>query len=258
MSEVRYEVASHVASLTIDRPLRRNALDAAVLVELRRLVAQAVADPDVRVITLTGAGDQVFCAGADLKASSSGEEGLGGRFGRGEFRALLLELVNCPKPTVALARGHVMAGGLGLLLACDLALAADDIHVSTPEVQVGMFPMMVLALLFRNVGRKKAAELILLGERISAAEARELGIVNRVFARGAFEESAHDFVTKLASRSGEILRRGKAAMREVEGLPLDQQLERLEKALELLMATADSQEGIRAFLEKRPPRWSHS
>src|SRR5206468_7676656 len=131
-----------------------------------------------------------------------------------------------------------------------------DIHFSTPEVLAGMFPMMVLALLFRNVGRKKATELIFLGERISAAQALGDGVVNYVHPRAEFDAAAEAMVAKLAAKSGRILRLGKEAMRAAEGLPLPEALVQLEAALARLMATNDSREGIRAFLEKRPPRWT--
>jgi enoyl-CoA hydratase/carnithine racemase len=255
MDGVLCEVESGVARITIDRPERRNALDPEVLGALRRVLRQAGDDPAVRVVTLTGGGDRIFCAGADLKASL-GAPGRGpADFGRAEYRALLVDLAGCPKPTVALARGHVLAGGLGLLLACDLALACDDVEFATPEIHVGMFPMMVLALLLRHVGRKHALELALLGERISAAEAREYGIVNRIFPRAEFETAAAGFVARLAAKSSHILRLGKEALGRVEGRPLAEQLERLEDALEAVMASEDSREGIRAFVEKRPPRW---
>jgi len=249
MSEVVYSVEAGVARITINRPEQRNALDPGALLGLRAALAAAEQDAAVRVVTLTGSGDRVFSAGADLKASAAGG------FGRGDFRSLLLDLVRFPKPTVALARGHVMAGGLGLLLACDLALACDDVHFSTPEIQVGMFPMMVLALLYRHVGRKKATEMILLGERVQAAEAAACGLVNRIYPRTEFDRAAAELAGKLASRSLEIVRLGKEAMREAEGRPLADALEYLEGALGRVMATEDSREGIRAFLEKRTPGW---
>jgi enoyl-CoA hydratase len=251
MSAVLTSFERGVARIAINRPQQRNALNNAVLAGLRSSLREAAERSDIRVITLTGEGDQVFCAGADLKASLAE----GGHFGRSDFRQLLLDLHNCPKPTVALARGHVMAGGLGLFIACDLSLACDDVHFSTPEIHVGMFPMMVLALLYRVVGRKKATEMIFLGERISAVVARDYGIVNQVHSRETFDAAAHEFVRRLADKSGGILRLGKEATAAVEGLPLPAALEYLESALERLMTTEDSKEGIRAFIEKRKPQW---
>jgi enoyl-CoA hydratase/carnithine racemase len=251
MSEVLTSLQQGVARIVINRPHQRNALNSAVLLGLRRALRDASDRSDVRVITLTGEGDQVFCAGADLKASLAE----GDHFVPSDFRQLLLDIHRCPKPTVALARGHVMAGGLGLFLACDLSLACDDVHFSTPEIHVGMFPMMVLALLYRVAGRRKATEMIFLGERMSAAVARDCGIVNQVFPRETFDSAADAFVRRLAEKSGAILRLGKEAIGAVEDLPLPGALEYLESALARLMKTDDSREGIRAFLEKRKPRW---
>lgn len=256
MSTVLVTKDAGIARIVINRPEQRNALNNDVLIGLRESLKGAVQDRTVRVIALTGAGDKVFCAGADLKASVTPADGpRQEHFGRGEFRELLLELVRCPKPTVALARGHVMAGGLGLFLACDLTLACDDIHFSTPEIHVGMFPMMVLAMLHRTVGPKRATEMMFLGERIPAQTAREYGLVNQVFPRSEFDSSSSEVLRKLAEKSGTILRMGKEAMHVVEGMSLADSLENLEFTLSRLMATEDSKEGIRAFVEKRKPLW---
>jgi len=252
--EVRSHLESGILTLTIHRPDRRNALNQAVLAGLMQALREAAADREVRVVTLTGAGDKVFCAGADLKSSLPESPG-GGAFRRGDYRELLLEILHCPKPTVALARGHVMAGGLGLLLACDLALACDDIHFSTPEIRVGMFPMMVLALLYRHVGRKKAAEMLFLGERIAASDALAIGLVNHVYPRAQFDGEAGRLVRALAEKSGGILRLGKEAIRQVVDRTLEEDLAYLEDALGRVMASEDSKEGVRAFAEKRKPRW---
>jgi enoyl-CoA hydratase len=253
MSEVLYSVEHGVASITINRPEQRNALNPAVLGGIRDGLRDAVENRAARVVTITGSGDKVFCAGADLKAALSNTEGQG--FGRGDFRQLLLEIYRCPKPTVALARGHVMAGGMGIVLACDLGLACADIHFSTPEIHVGMFPMMVLALLYRHLGRKKATEMLFLGERIPAPEAMQLGIVNHVFPRKEFDEGAAAFVAKISEKSNAILRLGKEAITTIEDDGLGKSLEQLETALARVMATEDCKEGMRAFLEKRKPQW---
>lgn len=209
--QVSSALDSGVLTLTIHRPDRRNALNQAVIAGLAEAFRQAGGNRAVRVVTLTGAGEKVFCAGADLKSSLSGDKG-GEGFNRSGYRELLLEILHCPKPTVALARGHVLAGGIGILLACDLALACDDIHFSTPEIQVGMFPMMVLALLYRHLGRKKATEMLFFGERLPAEAARNLGIVNHIYPRAQFDAKAEEFVRKLAEKSSRILGLGKKAV----------------------------------------------
>lgn len=254
MAELLYSIDNGVARITINRPEQRNALNSTVLSALRQAIQDAGQNSEARVVTLTGAGEKVFCAGADLKAAGSSKST---DFGRGDYRRLLLSILECPKPTIALARGHVMAGGLGILLACDLSLACDDIHFSTPEIHVGMFPMMVLALLYRHVGRKKAIEMMFLGEQMPAASALQYGMLNQVFPRSQFDARAEEFLTKLVTKSPTILRLGKEAIRKSENLALPEALEFLESSLARLMESEDSQEGIRAFIEKRKPQWKN-
>jgi enoyl-CoA hydratase len=255
MDEVLYSTEAGVGRITINRPEKSNALNPAVLRQMRQILGNAGADRKVRVVSITGTGDKVFCAGVDLKASLSAESGWKAS-GRSDFRQLLLEIAHCPKPTVALARGHVMGGGLGIVLAADLCLACDDVHFSLPEIRVGMFPMMVMGLLYRNVARKKATELMFLGERITAAGAQEFGIINHAISRDQFESKAGEFVRKLALNSAAILRMGKEAMCRVLDERLPEEEKFLESALVEVMATEDSKEGIRAFVEKRQPKWN--
>lgn len=252
--EVSSSLESGILKVTINRPDRRNALNLAVLKRLGDVLQRAAGDRAVRIVTLTGAGDRVFCAGADLKSALSGGTG-SEAFTPAAYHELLLQILNCPKPTVALARGHVMAGGLGIFVACDFALACDDVHFSTPEILVGMFPMMVMALLCRQVGRRRTVEMAFLGERIPAATAVDYGIVNHVYARGQFEREAGLFVGKLAQKSAAILRLGKQALLDIEGRDLAKDLEYLQSALSGVMSCADNKEGMRAFLEKRKPLW---
>jgi len=255
MDAVLFSVDGGVGRITINRPDKRNALNPAMLEELRRIVQQAGKDPGVKVMTITGAGEKVFCSGADLKASLAAAPGTKA-FGSRDFRQLLLEIVRCPKPSVALVRGHVMGGGVGIVLASDLCLACDDVHFSTPEIKVGMFPMMVMGLLYRNAGRKKATEMMFLGEPITAPEAQTLGIINHAYNRGEFETAARDFVQQLASRSSTILKMGKEAIFRLLDKELSAEEEFLESALVEVMATEDSKEGLRSFAEKRPPKWN--
>jgi enoyl-CoA hydratase/carnithine racemase len=255
MDEVLYSSEAGVGRITINRPEKSNALSPAVLRQMRQILSQARGDRNARVVTITGSGDKVFCAGVDLKASLSLPSG-GEAFGPGDFRQLLLEIVRCPKPTIALARGHVLGGGVGIVLASDLCLACDDIHFSLPEIQVGMFPMMVMGLLYRNVGRKKATEMMFLGERITAARAQEFGIINHAVKRDRFDAAAGEFVQKLAAKSSPILGMGKKAISSVLDEKLPELEQFLESALVEVLSTEDSKEGIRAFVEKRAPKWN--
>ncbi len=257
MSEVLYTVEGGVGSITINRPDQRNALNPAVLDRLREAIQSANTDPMVRVVTLTGAGNKIFCAGADLKVSLKEKPG-GDAFGRSDFRKLLYEITTSAKPTLALVRGHVFGGGMGLVLACDLALACDDVQFATPEIKVGMFPMIVMAFLYRRVGRKRTTEMMFLGESVPASRAAEDGIVNHVFPREQFETASAEFIGKLLDKSSGILGMGKEAITHILDRTLPTDLEYLESALARVMACADSREGIRAFVEKRKPQWRHS
>jgi enoyl-CoA hydratase len=251
MDEVVLTVESGLGRICINRPEKRNALNHHIIRHFREALQKAAQDTEVRVVTITGAGEKAFCAGGDLRALLSGGRG----FGRADFRKLLLEIVQCPKPTIALVRGHVMGGGMGLVLACDLSLACDEVTFSTPEIQVGMFPMMVMGLLYRNVGRKKATEMMFLGERIRAVQALEYGIINHVYPRDQFDAAADELIQKLLGKSSTILQMGKKAISRLLDDKLEVEENYLESSLAQVMATDDSKEGLRAFMERRLPKW---
>jgi len=251
---VQHRVDGGVAVLTIDRPRQRNALSAEVVQELLRRVSEADADPAVRAVVITGAGDKVFSAGGDL-SGLQGDGPLAAHDGRRAYGTLLLALQGCRKPSVARVNGHALAGGLGLLLACDLAVCAHDAEFGTPEIDVGLFPMMLMALLQRHVGRKRALELVLTGERISAARAVELGLVNRAVPRASLDEAAFGLARTLAGKSQATLALGRRAFYTAEDLPLAQALEYLASQLTLNVGLEDAAEGVGAFLEKRAPQW---
>jgi enoyl-CoA hydratase len=250
VDEVLFSVDASEGRILINRPEKSNALNPEVLDQLRQAIRKAEQNPEVQVLTISGAGEKVFCAGADLKTAVSVESS-GQGFGRSNYRQMLLDIVHCPKPTIALARGHVIGGGLGIVLACDLCIACDDVQFSTPEILVGMFPMMVLGLLYRNVGRKKATELMFLGERISALQAQQFGIINRACPRDFFPAESADLVRKLAGRSPTILTMGKKAISHMLDRNLPREEEFLESALAEVLNTVDSKKGIRAFVEKK-------
>jgi enoyl-CoA hydratase len=243
-----------VAVLTIDRPRQRNALSAAVVQQLQRWISEADADPAVRALVITGAGERVFSAGGDL-SSMTGDGALSAHDARRAYGALLLSLQGCRKPSVARVNGQALAGGLGLVLACDLAVAADDVELGTPEVDVGLFPMMLMALLQRHVGRKRALELVLTGERIPAARAVELGLVNRAVPRAELDAATSALAQKLCAKSQATLALGRKAFYTAEDLPLAQALEYLAAQLSLNVTLEDAAEGVGAFLEKRKPQW---
>jgi enoyl-CoA hydratase/carnithine racemase len=159
------------------------------------------------------------------------------------------------KPTVCVARGHVLAGALGIALACDLIVASETATFGTPEINVGAFPFMIMALIYRNVPRKKANEMLLLGERLSAAQALQAGIVNRVVPDAELDAAVADWAGKLAAKSPVIMRLGKEAMRRQLDMPLDDALDYLRAQLTLASSTEDIVEGVSAFFEKREPAW---
>jgi enoyl-CoA hydratase/carnithine racemase len=177
---LRYDVRDRVATITIDREERRNALSWGLIGELRGAVAAAGADDDVRVVVLTGAGSVAFCAGADLDGMAGGAAFVDLHDGRGQLAALFRDLYDLGKPTIARERGYALAGGFGLALACDLLVAADDAVFGTPEISLGLWPHMITVPMIRAMAPKRALELMLTGRRVDASEAEQLGFVTRV------------------------------------------------------------------------------
>ncbi len=253
--EVRYEVEGGTASLTIDREAARNALSPAVVQQLVEGLERADADVQVRCIVLTGAGQRVFCAGGDL-GGMTGDGFLSGHEGRRAYGLLLQHFQQVKKPTIARVNGHALAGGLGLVLACDLAVASADAGFGTPEIDRGLFPMMLMALLQRHLGRKRALELVLTGDRLTAQQAMEWGLVNRVAPAAELDAATRALADKLAGKSQAIVGLGRRAYFTAEDLPLGQAVEFLASQLSLNVLTDDAAEGVTAFLEKRPAKWS--
>ncbi|MSP55984.1 MAG: crotonase [Myxococcales bacterium] len=245
-----------LATYTIDRPAVRNALDLATI-EAMLAGLQARRDaPGLRVVVITGAGERAFCAGADLAGLAANAEAR--RLAGQRYAALLATILEYPRPVVARVNGACMAGGWGLLLACDLAVAVESATFQLPEVNVGMWPMMVGAFLVPLVGRRTALELALTARKLGAAEARELGLVNRVVAD--LDAGTAALVGELLRASPSALRIGRAAWTAAAcigagGSSPGQALPSLAERLGDLMETEDAAEGYSAFLEKRPPAW---
>jgi enoyl-CoA hydratase len=244
-----------VATITLNDPDTRNALSPELLGGLIAAFERARDAPEVRCVVLASSHEKTFSSGANL-SGFAGEQALVQRhFGSEHFVDLFKLIGALGKPTLCAARGHVLAGALGIALACDLILASESASFGTPEINVGAFPFMIMALIYRNVPRKKANELLLLGERWSAQEALAAGIVNRVVADDAFAGAVADWAGKLASRSPVIMRLGKEAMRRQLDMPLDDALDYLRAQLSLAQSTEDIVEGVSAFFEKRDPQW---
>ncbi len=253
---VRTERDGAVLTVTIDRPEARNALDAAVLEGLVAALEAATGDPDVRVVVLTGAGDKAFCAGADL---GSGLMGDAGAVAQHEQRGLLRELfaaTEAPdKPLVGRINGHALAGGFGVALACDLLVATDDATFATPEVRVGLWPYVISALIVEHVGPKRALELMMTGQRLSAHDARDWGFVNRVVAREQLDEAVADLCEQLIAGAPVALALGRRAYLESRSMDPHAAMAYLHGMLDLTVQTEDAAEGIAAFLGKREPHW---
>jgi enoyl-CoA hydratase/carnithine racemase len=250
-----YDVSSGVARLTINRPERRNAMSWAVLTELRDAIAVAKADPDVRVVVLTGAGDKAFCAGADLTGMRSDANYVEVHDARGELARLFDDLWALGKPTIARVRGYALAGGFGLALACDFVVAADDARFGTPEINVGLWPYMITVPLVRSMAPKKVLELMLTGRRIDAVEADRLGFVTRVVPVDDLDEAVDELAASLASKSPAIVKLGRDSFYAVWDLAARDALDHLHAMLTITSQTEDTAEGIAAFAEKRAPQW---
>jgi len=255
--EVLWSVADGVGTLVINRPDRRNALSTGVLRSLRSRLAEAREDAEVRALVLTGAGDQAFCAGGDLASGMAGaRRGFPGQIEeKGLFAELVLDFTRLGKPVVARLAGDAFGGGVGLFLACDLVIAADDVRVGLPEVLVGLWPMMVTALLVRHVGLKTASELMLLGEKLPAAEAKSMGLINRVVPRTHLDAEVARVAGALAARSPAVVKLGRDALYHTMDLPLEPALAALRDRLVLNGLLEDAAEGVTAFIQKRPPQW---
>ena len=251
-----YEAApSGVATIALNQPDTRNALSPELLRELVLALEHARDDARVRVVVLASTHEKVFSSGGNLAAFTAEVPQIQKHEENGRFPELFTLLGELGKPSICAAGGHVLAGALGLALACDLVIARESARFGTPEINVGLFPFMVTALMYRNVPRKKAAELLLLGEQISAAEAERIGIVNRVVADDQFDEAVSEWAEKLAGKSPLMLKLGKDAMYRQQDMALDDAIAFLRSQLTIAFSTEDIQEGVRAFFEKREPAW---
>ena len=250
MSDLAVTREGGVLRLHIDREPKRNALNGEVL----RGILEALRAPgDARVVLLTSAGDRVFCSGADLVQMAPDATGLEVHEGRGLLREVVLAMRACPLPVVASVQGLCLAGGVGLVLGCDIVVAADTAAFGLPEVDLGLWPFMVSALLGRHVSPKRAMEMMLSARRVPAAEALEMGLVSRVVEDLAAETDA--LVQALAAKPPVAVRLGKAAFHAAMDSSLEAGLEAMQAQLSLLNTTEDTAEGVTAFLEKRKPVW---
>jgi enoyl-CoA hydratase/carnithine racemase len=244
-----------VATLTLNRPDARNALNATMIRELGAALAELEASPAARVVIIRGAGDRAFCAGADLRGMFRPGSPLEAREQYAGLARVLEAIPRMRAPVIAEVHGYALAGGCGLAAACDLVIAADDAVFGLPEIKLGLLPLMVLAPILRVTAPRRVLELIVTGRELPAREAVEIGLANRAVPRAELAGAVGDVARRLAALSPATLALGKEAFYRALELPYSQALAQLRDLLAIVAQSPDAQEGIAAFLEKRPARW---
>jgi enoyl-CoA hydratase/carnithine racemase len=244
---------SGVLRVTLNRPERRNALGPVMVNELLWVLDDATSDDAVRSVVITGAG-KAFCAGGDFSQMGGGDAPK--LPPKGGFDDLLLALWASTKPVVARVNGHAMGGGLGIVAACTFAVASTDAKLGTPEIDVGLFPFMILSVLERVMSRRRLVEMVLSGEKMSAEEAQRVGLVSRTVPPEGLDAAVDTYTNMIGSKSPSTLRLGLAALRDTDDLSLKEKLPVLSGRLSECLATEDAREGLMAFLEKRQPNWT--
>jgi enoyl-CoA hydratase len=251
---VLYEVSDGVATVTLNDPEKRNRLSAEMLAQLVEAIRRARDEEEAKAVVLTGAG-KAFCAGADLGGFGSDAPTIAKHFGTDLFLEFFRLMPRLGKPSLCAANGHVVAGGMGLALTCDLVIAKEGADFWTPEINIGAFPYMIMALIYRNVPRKKVNEMMLLGERISGDDLVTYGLANKIVPEVEFDDAVADWAGRLAAKSPVLMRLGHDAMYRQQDMALDDALEFLRSQLSLTFTTEDILEGVQAFFEKRDPEW---
>lgn len=256
MTLVRFEVDDHgVAFVTLDSPQTCNALSDELLDELLAAFGRAKQDDSVRVVVVGSSHDRIFSAGGDLKAFASDVPTITKYAGLDRFPRLFTMIGRLGKPVICAASGDVLAGAFGVALACDLIIAREGVRFGCPEINVGVFPFMISALIYRNVPRMRANQLMMLGEPITADEALRMDIVNVVVPDADFDRTVREWAHRLAAKSPLLMRLGKDAIDATRDLSVPEALDALRSQLALAFTTEDIGEGVAAFLEKRPPVW---
>ena len=254
---MRYETEGPRAILTIDDPERRNPMSLETMAALVDGVRRAAGDAAVRVVVITGAGDRAFSAGGDLSGRFV-DAPLADHDDRGKLAELFRALRRCGKPIIARVNGHAIAGGFGLAAACDIVIAVETATFGTPELQIGLWPMMISGVLQRLIPQRIALDLMLTGRRITAVEAQRMGIVSRVVPADQLDAAVDETVEQLLAVSPAVLALGKHAFYAVEDMPLDAALDHLHTGLTAVAMTDDAAEGVAAFVEKRDAEWRDS
>jgi enoyl-CoA hydratase/carnithine racemase len=250
------DVKDGVASVILNRPEVRNALNATLIRELEQALAALEGDQAARVIVLEGAGDKAFCAGADLKGVGDRGTTLQARESFGGLARILEAMARMKTPVIAKVHGFALAGGCGLAAGCDIVVAAEDAVFGLPEIKIGLLPLIVMAPILRSVGRKRGMLMILSGEQISAREAYEMGLVSRLVPRAELSPAVDALARTLAGFSPMALGLAKEAAASVAGMEYGASLRYLREMITLVALSDDAREGIKAFFEKRAPNWT--
>ena len=253
--KIQLDVVDGIATIALDDPETRNSLSPQLLSDLLGALAEVKDDENARCVVLTSTHEKVFSSGGNLAAFGADAPLIDRYKGTQPFIEVFKAIGELGKPTIVAANGHVLAGSLGIALACDLIIAKDTAGFGTPEINVGLFPFMIMALIYRNVPRKKTTEMLLLGDRLTAEEAREAGIVNKVVPAEEFDDAVAEWAQKLASKSPVVMKLGKDAMWRQMDMPLYDALDYLSSQLTIELGTEDAIEGVMAFFEKRDPQW---
>lgn len=251
---VRTETNEGVLTITIDREERRNAINPEVVRGIADALSKAEEDDEIRAVVLTGSGDRAFCAGGDLGGMTDASK-VGQHEMRAEVGGLFSQMRRSRLPIVARVNGHALAGGFGLMLACDLIVAVDTAEFGTPEINIGLWPFMITTVIQRDVPRKIALELMLTGRRMPANEALRWGIVNRTVPAAELDDAVEELLGTLRSKSPLIAALGKRSFYRAEDMAFDDALEYLAGMLTVCLESEDTVEGVTAFLQKRPPEW---
>jgi enoyl-CoA hydratase/carnithine racemase len=253
LEQVLLAIDEHVATVMLNRPEQRNPLSGTMLRDLAAAFRWCGQEPGVRVVVLTGAGDRAFCAGADLASFDGEMSDLDRHRSRDLFVELFALMASLGKPIVGRINGHALAGGLGLACSCDLLVSTDTATFGTPEINVGIWPMMIQAILARNLPRKVLLEMEMLGDRWTATELQAFGVINRVVPHDQLDSAVREITDKLARKSPVAMRLGRDAFYRQQDMEFHAALDYLHSQFTLVMLTEDSKEGIKAFFEKREP-----